>query len=53
MPLWNLTYEKVEEIKKHCKEKQMELLALEKTHIKEMWKADLIDFLAILDKVEI
>ena len=30
----------------------MELLVLEKTDVKEMWKTDLIDFLAVLDKVE-
>jgi DNA topoisomerase II len=33
MPLWNLSYEKVEEIKKQARDKKNELLALEKTTI--------------------
>lgn len=53
MPLWNLTYEKVEEIKKSATDKKNELLMLEKTSIKEMWNADLIAFLEVLDKVEL
>lgn len=52
MPLWNLTYEKVEEIKKSTTDKKNELLMLEKTSVKEMWNADLIAFLEVLDKVE-
>lgn len=34
MPLWNLTYEKVEDIKKSKADKKNELLMLEKTSIK-------------------
>lgn len=52
MPLWNITYEKVEEIKKSTMDKKNELLMFEKTSIKEMWNADLIAFLEVLDKVE-
>lgn len=52
MPLWNITYEKVEEVKKSTLDKKNELLMLEKTSIKEMWNADLLAFLEVLDKVE-
>ena len=52
MPLWNLTYEKVENIKKQRTEKSNELAALEGTHINELWKGDLVAFLEVLDKVE-
>ena len=51
MPLWNLSYEKVEEIKRQCKEKQGELFVLEKTPIKDIWVEDLVEFMKILDKV--
>lgn len=53
MPLWNLTFEKVEEMKKSRQEKENELLTLQKTHVKEIWNADLLAFLEILDKVEL
>jgi DNA topoisomerase-2 len=53
MPMWNLTFEKVEEIKKSREEKENELRTLEKTHAKEIWNADLQEFLAVLDKVEL
>lgn len=52
MPLWNLTFEKVEEIKRSREEKNNELLALEKTDIKELWLTDLNEFLTVLDKVQ-
>ena len=52
MPLWNITYEKVEDIKKSTTDKKNELLMLEKTSLKEMWNADLLAFLEVLDKVE-
>lgn len=42
MPIWSLTYEKVEEIKKQKKEKENELAALDGTKLAEMWKMDLI-----------
>lgn len=42
MPLWNLSYEKVEEIKKSRKEKESEYMALQKTSIKELWLQDLM-----------
>ena len=53
MPLWNLTYEKVEDIKKSKADKKNELLMLEKTSIKQIWNADLHAFLEILDKTQL
>jgi DNA topoisomerase II len=53
LPLWNLTFEKVEEMKRSRQEKENELKTLEMTHIKELWKADLHAFLEMLDKVEL
>ena len=52
MPLWNLSYEKVEDIKRQCREKGIELEVLGKTTIKEMWLKDLSSFLEVLDKYE-
>ena len=52
MPLWNLSYEKVEEMKRQCREKQNDLLVLEKTPIKDLWIEDLLEFIKVLDKVE-
>jgi len=41
MPLWTLTYEKVEQLKKEQHEKTQELEVLTNTHIYEMWHKDL------------
>lgn len=41
MPLWSLTYEKVEALKKEFNEKQAQLVILKKTTIYEMWMQDL------------
>lgn len=41
MPLWNLSYEKVEEIKGNRNKKELELTNLEKTTIEEMWILDI------------
>lgn len=39
-------------MKKSREEKENELKTLQMTHIKELWKADLIAFLEVLEKVE-
>ena len=52
MPLWNLTYEKVESIKKEYADKAVELLKLLQTKIEDMWTEDLDKFLAALDEYE-
>ncbi len=52
MPLWNLTYEKVEDIKRSRAEKDNQLATLQKTSLKELWNGDLHAFLQVLDKVE-
>lgn len=52
MPLWSLTYEKVERLKKDEKEKKSELNSLIDTKVQDMWKSELETFLAVLDKIE-
>mmetsp|Transcript_25407 Transcript_25407/g.75631 ORF Transcript_25407/g.75631 Transcript_25407/m.75631 type:complete len:832 (-) Transcript_25407:16-2511(-) len=52
MPLWSLTTEKVEELKRQSKEKQEELMSLEGTTIQELWLRDLDAVLAELDAIE-
>jgi len=52
MPLWNLSYEKVEDIKEKRKKKQLEYDKLEKTAINDIWVEDIDRFLAELEKVE-
>jgi hypothetical protein len=53
MPLWNLSYEKVEEIKEQTKQKEDELQFLQKKSVKKLWLDDLMEFETMLDKVEI
>ena len=52
MPLWNLTYERVEAIRKEYEEKVAELQALMKTKIEDMWRDDLDKFLVALGEYE-
>ena len=52
MPLWSLTYEKVEELLKQKEEKEKELNILIKTEKEKIWLNDLDDFLIALDKYE-
>ena len=52
MPLWSLTYEKVEELKKILEKKENEWKHLNNTTPEELWKTDLSKFTEILDKVE-
>jgi len=52
MPLWSLTHEKVEELKRQMKDKQEELTALGNTSIQELWERDLDAILAELDAID-
>ena len=52
MPLWSLTYEKVEELLKQKEEKEKELANLLKTTKEKMWVNDLDEFLIALEKYE-
>ena len=52
MPLWSLTYERVEAIKKEFENKVEELERLLKTKIEDMWLDDLDNFLVALDEYE-
>merc|ERR1719388_661004 len=51
MPMWNLTFEKVEELKKQLEEKKQELTILIKTSIESMWDSDLQALSAVLDDI--
>ena len=52
MPIWNLTEEKVEELKRQLREKEINYDELEKMSIHFIWKNDLDTFLAILKEHE-
>ena len=52
MALWNLTYEKVEEILKETEKKQAQLAATRSTEASEMWEEDLISLETMLDRLE-
>ncbi len=52
MPMWTLTYEKVEELKKQVAQKEIEIQELKNTSEKTMWKKDLNKFIEVLDEVE-
>jgi DNA topoisomerase-2 len=52
MPLWNLTYEKVEELKKQLEKKKAELAEIIGTTIETMWDKDLVALLAQLDEAD-
>jgi len=50
MPLWSLTLEKVEKLKKELQNKEIELQELMKTTTKSMWMKDLDDFVEALQE---
>jgi DNA topoisomerase-2 len=50
MPLWNLTFEKVEELKKQLEQKKAELAEIIATAIEMMWDRDLTALLEQLDE---
>ena len=52
LPLWSLTYEKVEELLAKKREKEGEITALEKLTPVDIWSNDLNDFIKTLDDVE-
>lgn len=52
LPMWSLTFEKVEEIKAQQKQKQDELSQLNATEPIDIWKDDLRKFIECLDELE-
>merc|ERR1711994_827348 len=52
MPLWNLTLEKVEKMRKQKEEKEFELEELCNTSPERLWEMDLDNFLEGLNKFE-
>jgi len=52
MPLWSLTYERVEELLAKKRDKELEIEILDKTKVKEMWSKDLEELIKTLDEVE-
>eukprot|EP00965_Chrysotila_dentata_P098043 3241901-Pleurochrysis_carterae.AAC.1 len=52
MPLWSLTFERVEQLRSELAGKEAELQALLRTTPKQLWTADLDAFLAGLDEYE-
>ena len=52
MPLWNLSYEKVEELEHEAKTKRNLLVKTQEKTIKEMWTEDLDEFLKELEVYE-
>ncbi|MCQ2816686.1 MAG: hypothetical protein MJ252_05395 [archaeon] len=52
MPLWSLTYEKVEELQKQKEDKEKELAEAEATTIETMWLKDMDEFIEVLDEYE-
>ena len=53
MPIWNLTYEKKEEIIKQQKEKAKELSAIKAKSLEQLWLDDLNEFESELAKFEV
>eukprot|EP00747_Dinoflagellata_sp_TGD_P131240 gnl/TRDRNA2_/TRDRNA2_174938_c5_seq12.p1 gnl/TRDRNA2_/TRDRNA2_174938_c5~~gnl/TRDRNA2_/TRDRNA2_174938_c5_seq12.p1 ORF type:complete len:1368 (-),score=440.69 gnl/TRDRNA2_/TRDRNA2_174938_c5_seq12:62-4108(-) len=49
MPLWSLTYERVEQLKKEMKDKTAELTTLQGTSIEDLWEKDLQAVMEELD----
>eukprot|EP00931_Biecheleriopsis_adriatica_P084093 TRINITY_DN5779_c0_g2_i3.p1 TRINITY_DN5779_c0_g2~~TRINITY_DN5779_c0_g2_i3.p1 ORF type:complete len:1238 (-),score=371.19 TRINITY_DN5779_c0_g2_i3:124-3837(-) len=52
MPIWSLTWERVEELRKQAKEKTQELTDLENTTPEALWERDLQTVLAELDLMD-
>ena len=51
MPLWSLTFEKVEELLMQNESKKEYLKKIEGISIKEMWLEDLLELEKVLDEV--
>jgi len=52
MPIWSLTLERVEDMKRQSKEKTDELNTLAKRSIQELWESDLDAIVAELDAID-
>lgn len=52
MQIWNLTHEKVEQLKKEKNQKKIEYEVLKNTTIETLWMRDLDNFVKILDEIE-
>ncbi len=52
MPMWSLTYERVEQLLAQKKEKEDQIAELDKLSAKDIWKRDLDEFIKALDDVE-
>ena len=52
MPMWSVTEEKADELRRQMDQKRQDFEALEKKHIYTLWKEDLNGFLEELSKVE-
>jgi DNA topoisomerase II len=52
MPLWSLTLERVEELRRQESKKRGELEVLQRTDPKQMWTSDLADLERALDEFE-
>lgn len=44
MPFWNLTYERIDGLKKNMTEKQKEIELIQKATAEELWLRDLDEF---------
>lgn len=52
MPLWSLTWEKVEDLKRQLRDKEIELEGLRQTDIRSLWIKDLDALLEAIEKQE-
>ena len=52
MPIWNLTEEKIEDLKRQKKAKEKDLEILQNTEVLNIWREDLDKILVELDKIE-
>lgn len=52
MPLWSLTYERVDDLLKSKESKKKEIEHLNRTHVNDIWINDMAEFLKNLDEVE-
>ena len=52
MPLWSLTYERVDDLLKSKDSKIRDIENLNKTHVNDIWINDMAEFLKVLDEVE-
>ncbi|KAJ3340537.1 DNA topoisomerase 2 [Gonapodya sp. JEL0774] len=53
MPIWNLTWEKVEQLRKELAGKQSELDELLRMSPKDLWERDLVEFMKLWEETEL